>query len=300
MFSSSMKQHECWSAFAGFGLNSQRKNSALSCAVKCGRSAQGFLRRFSHGSGAPKIPGSDDATKISLAAMVAATGTKKTASDQSLNLEPGMEAKLGYMMCLAGMSALLLTLSWTFLKDMKFALRTTRNSKNEENFEGIMVANSKTASHKRRHCRGLQNAVQSRIKSLPGCKFCFPDGLATRGTRVTTEHSLGRLAGFGFGFDRSAASSCLSQQEVSCIKVGPRSFVMNEVAPFEQEPRSMKYTIVVEEKVTFQDGSKRTSLEDEQGVVPGVVHVEEQEHAELMAVSMERRPDKNPNMLQRC
>ena len=34
-----------------------------------------------------------------------AAGAKKTSLDQTLHLEPEMEAGLGYMMCLAGMSA---------------------------------------------------------------------------------------------------------------------------------------------------------------------------------------------------
>ena len=241
-------------------------------------------------------------TPLVAAAVAAATGTRKTSAlDQKLNLEPGMDAKFGHMMCLAGMTAMLLTLSWTFLKDMKFALRTTLNSKNEELFEGIMVANSETTFHKHRHCRGLQNATQSRIKNLPGCKFCFPDGMVIRGTRFTTEHNIGRLAGFGFAI-RSfcsfilllAAGILLYHGWSMSTQFGPKDFVMSDLAHLEQEPRSMKYTIVVEEKVTFQEDPKENALKDEQESVVSVGQIEEQEQVELMSVSMERRHGKAP------
>ena len=58
--------------------------------------------------------------------------------------------------------------------------------------------------------------------------------------------------------------------------------------PLRARTPAPKYTTVVEEKVTFRDDSKRNSLDDDQEVVLGVVHIELQEHVELMAVSVER------------
>ena len=102
---------------------------------------------------------------------------------------------------------------------MKFALRTTLNSKHEGMFEGIMVANSETTFHKHRHCRGLQNAVQSRIKNLPSCKFAF-QMVSSGEQELPKSIQLVDLLDLVLQFARSAASSCLWQQEYSCVKDG--------------------------------------------------------------------------------
>ncbi|CAE7554496.1 unnamed protein product, partial [Symbiodinium sp. CCMP2592] len=154
------------------------------------------------------------------------------------------------------------------------------------------------------------------IAQSQGCKFCFPDGLVIRGSRITTERTLADLIGCGFwmrvtccGLLLTFAGALLLEGWFVVLKKGGVSFVREVRVPsvptVQQEVHSKSYTIVVKEAIAFQDGSEKEStledvyVEDTQGRGRTVLvkqeevpvrkeHEEESEHVELMATSMYR------------